>query len=373
MSITKNNQIKNDYFTKQVITYMGNKRKFIYIINELITEIEDKLRKKINIGEGFSGSGVLSRLFKTRAKNLYVNDIAGYSHTLNTCYLSTLNDKEKGEIQQHIKFANSCADDKDFIYEPWISKHWSSEVEDSRDNKRMYFTKENGIRIDKYREYIQNIKGKYRPYLLAQLLVKCSIHNNTNGQFSAFFKEDYGGKNNVDYKRITTKITLEMPILNNQNCNVSIFKEDVNDWINKIPELDLVYYDPPYNKHPYSIYYFLLDIINNWDKTIDIPNTYRGQPKDWFKSDYNSTVRAKESLEYLIKHTNSKFILLSYNNGGIIPIDTMDEILNKYGKVRKIPVDYTVYNRLKGVSNYKRINENKPVKEYLWLLEKKQY
>ena len=80
----------DNYLTKQIITYMGNKRKFINILDEIINNIEKKIKKKLNIGEGFSGSGVLSRLFKKRAKNLYVNDIAGYSNTLNKCYLTTL-------------------------------------------------------------------------------------------------------------------------------------------------------------------------------------------------------------------------------------------------------------------------------------------
>ena len=48
--------------------------------------------------------------------------------------------------------------------------------------------------------------------------------------------------------------------------------------------LDIVYYDPPYNKHPYNIYYFLLDIVNNMDLDIEVPDTYRGQPKGWKKS-----------------------------------------------------------------------------------------
>ena len=78
-------------------------------------------------------------------------------------------------------------------------------------------------------------------FLLAQLLVKCSIHNNTNGQFSAYYKDDYGGKNNVDIKRIT-KIELEMPIFFDNKCNVFISKEILNDWIKNIPKLDIVYY-----------------------------------------------------------------------------------------------------------------------------------
>ena len=191
-----------------------------------------------------------------------------------------------------------------------------------------------------------------------------------NNNPGLYYKDDYGGKNNVDIKRITKKIELEMPILDDNKCNVFISKENTNEWVKNLPKMDIVYYDPPYNKHPYSIYYFLLDIINNWDKSIKIPDTYRGQPKDWFKSNYNSRNKAKDSLIDLLENTKSTYIVLSYNNGGIIPISSIDSILNSFGKVDKIPINHNVYNRLIGISDYKRINEKKEIKEFLWILEK---
>ena len=150
---------------------------------------------------------------------------------------------------------------------------------------------------------------------------------------------------------------------------------DTNDWIKSISakkKLDVVYYDPPYNKHPYSIYYFLLDIINDWDKSIDIPGSNRGQPLNWFTSNYNSKKHAKSALEDLIKHTNASYIVLSYNDGGIIPIPELDSILKDVASsVEKIPITHKTYNRLKGISNYKREKEYKPVKEFLYVMKKK--
>ena len=131
-----------------------------------------------------------------------------------------------------------------------------------------------------------------------------------------------------------------------------------------------MYFDPPYNKHPYVIYYFLLDIINNWDISQSIPDTYRGQPKNWIKSKYNSFKHAEVAFEDLIQHTRAKFILVSYNNGGIIPLDKLDKILKKYGNLTKIPVTHKTYNKLKGIANYKRQKKSQEIKEYLWLLEK---
>ena len=63
--------------------------------------------------------------------------------------------------------------------------------------------------------------------------------------------------------------------------------------------------------------------------------------------------------------------MLSYNDGGIISIPEVDELLSGLSKsVKKIPIDHKTYNRLKGISNYKRTTEYKPVKEYLYVIEK---
>ena len=146
---------------------------------------------------------------------------------------------------------------------------------------------------------------------------------------------------------------------------------DTNEWAKQLASVDIVYYDPPYNKHPYNIYYFLLDIINTWDKTAQIPDTNRGQPDDRIKSLYNSMSKAKDAMDDLLQNTKAKYIILSYNDGGIIPIPVLDELLAKHGKsVDKIPIDHKTYNRLKGISNYKRTKEYKAVKEFIYVLKK---
>lgn len=366
----------NDYLTKQIITYMGNKRKLLSNINTVVDEIQDILKKdNLIIGDGFSGSGITSRLFKTKANKLYVNDIAGYSKTLNNCYLSTPNNETIKKIHKYIDKANEIANNNNDTKEPWISKHWSPNDDNNiKENERAYFTNNNGKRIDKIRDYIEKIPENIRDYIKAPLLVESSIHNNTNGQFSAFYKDGsigkYGGKKSTDIKRITKSIELPYPIFNKNNCDVEVSQSDTNNWVQNIPEVDIMYYDPPYNKHPYNIYYFLLDIINNWDKTIDIPNTNRGQPNERVKSSYNSSIHAESALINLLKNTKATYIILSYNDGGIISIPRLDEILKKYKDVNKIPINHKVYNRLKGISNYKREKDYTDVKEFLYVIKK---
>jgi adenine-specific DNA-methyltransferase len=373
---------EEQYYTTQIITYLGNKRKFISKIDNVITRIKKDLGvEKLNIGEGFSGSGVVSRLFKNRAKGgkFYVNDISSYSKILNECYLTDIDELSKGELsylqglletmKKYVKIQNT--------YEPFISKYWAPKDDNNiLPGERVYFSQKNAVMIDKIMYYIKNNIGEeYQKFFIGPLIVQASTNNNTNGQFSAYFKDEnkekgkFGGKNSIDLQRILRPIEPMLPILTNGKANVKISQKDANEWIRTTGELDLVYYDPPYNKHPYNIYYFLLDIISNWNTKIEIPDTYRGQPKNWIKSSYCSLKKARETFEDLIENTNSKFIMISYNSKGIIPLDEMDEILSKKGKVEKIPFVHNTYNRYVGIAKKKREKKEEKIKEFIWLVD----
>lgn len=373
---------EQDYYSKQIITYLGNKRKFISKIDEVIKRIKTDLGvEKINIGEGFSGSGVISRLFKNRVKGgkLFVNDISSYSKILNDCYLTDIDQLSNEELvylqetletmKKYVKINNT--------YEPFISKYWAPKDDNNiLSNERVYFTRENAVMIDKMMYFIKNnIGNEYQKFFIGPLIVQASTNNNTNGQFSAYFKDEkkekgkFGGKNGIDLKRILRPIEPKLPILTNGKSIIKVTQEDVNTWIKKIGEVDLVYYDPPYNKHPYNIYYFLLDIISNWNINMEIPDTYRGQPKTWEKSGYCSLKKAKETFMDLIENTNSKFIMISYNSKGIIPLEEMDEILQAKGKVEKIPFEHNTYNRYVGIAKKKREKKEEKIKEFIWLVD----
>lgn len=373
---------EEDYYKKQVITYLGNKRKFISKIDEVIKRIKLDLGvEKINIGEGFSGSGVVSRLFKNRAKGglFYVNDLSSYSKILNECYLTDIDELSKDELiylqdvlktmKKYVKIQNT--------YVPFISKYWAPKDDNNiLPGERVYFSRKNAVMIDKMMYFIKNNVGEeYQKFFIGPLIVQASTNNNTNGQFSAYFKDEnkekgkFGGKNGIDLQRILRPIEPMLPILTNGKAQVKTSQQDANEWIKSIGELDLVYYDPPYNKHPYNIYYFLLDIISNWKTNIDIPDTYRGQPKNWEKSKYCSLKKAKETFEDLIENTKSKFIMISYNSKGIIPLDEMDEILRKKGKVEKIPFEHNTYNRYVGIAKKKREKKEEKIKEFIWLVD----
>jgi adenine-specific DNA-methyltransferase len=303
------------------------------------------------------------------------------------CYLRTPSVSDRERIHALIDQANALPDPP--VEEQWVATHWAP-ADDAHilEGERCYFTRENALRIDVMRNFIDSdaVHGDLKPYLLAPLLSQASIHNNTNGQFAAFYKDAdgvgaFGGKKAVDIKRITERIALPYPayaVDGTPTTTVELTQKDALQWthdmVTRNETVDLLYLDPPYNKHPYSIYYFLLDIIAKWDKTIDIPDSYRGQPKTWVRSPFNSSVDAARALRTMIADTPARFVALSYYDAGILSVEEIDLLMAEHGDVERHAIQHNVYKRLHGLGTYKRSagggETDGGAKEYLWILKK---
>ena len=393
--------LQSDFLKQQLITYMGNKRKLLPHINDVITHVHEQIEKEtgrngISFADPFSGSGVVARLalVSGRVTHIVANDLAHYAHACNMCYLRTPSVSDRTRIHALVDQANALPDPP--VEEQWIATHWAP-ADDAHilEGERCYFTRENALRIDAMRNFIDSdaVPDDLKPYILAPLLSQASIHNNTNGQFAAFYKDAdgvgaFGGKKAIDVKRITERIALPYPAFagcstnpcfhDNTETTSNLTRKDAIQWSKDMTEngepVDLLYLDPPYNKHPYSIYYFLLDIIAKWDKTIDIPDSYRGQPKTWVRSPFNSSVDAARALRSRIADTPARFVALSYYDAGILSVEDIDLLMDDYGDVERHAIQHNVYKRLHGLGTYKRSTggdvSDGGAKEYIWILKK---
>lgn len=215
---------------------------------------------------------------------------------------------------------------------------------------------------------IDTLDEDVRPYCLANLLIKASIHNNTSGVFKGFHKKDgvghFGGAGENALTRIKGEISLDPPVLSDVECEVSVTNMDINELIKTMEPVDLAYYDPPYNQHPYGSNYFMLNIING-GKPVEIQNGVSGIAADWQRSAYNKTKPAEEAMDELIKNTPAKYILISYNDEGIIPFENFKTIVKKYGDYHLFAQDYNTYRGSRNLAG-----RNIKVKELLWLIKK---
>jgi len=362
-----------EYLSKQILTYLGNKRLLLNDIESVIKEIHNELKvdKTTNL-DLFSGSGIVARMMKQYSSLLLVNDLEDYSRVLNECYLSNYNEEEMVIIKDY--YDKIIEYSKTSIVNGIISNNYAPSDDNNigiRD--RVFYTKENANIIDTLRNAIDVVveKEKYRKFFLAPLIIEASIHTNTSGVFKGFYKDKntgigiFGGTEQNALKRIKGKIELRLPVLSNYSCDYKVYKEDAVQLAKKIKNIDIVYMDPPYNQHPYGSNYFMLNTILR-NKMSDNISEVSGIPFDWNRSVFNRKIKALSSLEEIVKNIDTKYMIISYNSEGFIEYNEMQNMLQKYGDLKVNEINYYVFRGSRNLCN-----RNTMLKEYLFILKKK--
>ena len=78
-----------DFLTQQIITYIGNKRSLLNFITRGIQIAQNRLnKKKLDIFDVFTGSGIVARHCKQFSNYVLVNDLERYAAVTSECYLS---------------------------------------------------------------------------------------------------------------------------------------------------------------------------------------------------------------------------------------------------------------------------------------------
>ncbi|MCL2744080.1 MAG: DNA adenine methylase [Planctomycetaceae bacterium] len=360
-----------DYLTKQLITYLGNKRALLDFIRQAVGKVKKKLGKqKLSLFDVFSGSGVVARSFKQHADYLCVNDLEKYSAITNKCYLADTADINLAELREIHRYLTQAVSanplSKGFITELYAPK----DDENILEGERVFYTHRNAMYIDTMRHLIDEIDLPLQKFFLAPLLSEASVHSNTSGMFKGFHKNratgigQFGGSNSDALLRIKGEIELPFPVFSNFHCNSVIYSGDSNEVITSAPEVDLAYLDPPYNQHPYGSNYFMLNLILE-NKRPEAVSKISGIAEGWNRSAYNKKQFAYTALTDLVTNIKAKYVLISFNSEGFISLDEMKSMLNGLGKVEVLE---TNYNTFRGCRNL--ANRDIHVKEYLYLLEK---
>lgn len=358
------------YFTSHLITYIGNKRKLLPFLNSAFIDVKRKLgKRKIDSLDGFSGSGVVSRLLKYHSNYLISNDFENYTETINKAYLANKGEVDIGKLIDAVNFLNVHKLDKTKS-DYFISKNYAPEDElDIKHGERVFYTPKNARIIDNIKYLIDaEVDPTVQIYCKANLLIRSSVHTNTSGVFKGFHKRNgkghFGGHGENALSRIKREISLEIPIFSEVECDVEVRKEDLNKLVLLLPEVDIAYFDPPYNQHPYGSNYFMLNLINNGG-AMEIQKGVSGIVENWQRSDYNKTKSAIAAMDQLLEDTKAKFIVISYNSEGIIPIEIFKSLLSKHGDWQLYEQEYNTY---RGSRNLR--NRSIKVQELLWVLQK---
>lgn len=364
--------IESEYVLQPMITYIGNKRKLVPWIMEVIEEIRGELGVGIGdlkILDGFAGSGVVSRALMAVCSHLHSNDMEYYSYVLLRCFLETPSEEQRGEIDLCFEAMSELVSD----YEGFITRLYSPrDTSLPQEGERCFYTRENALIIDTYMKFIFNeVREDIRDYLLGPLLIKASINVNTAGVFRGFYKKDgvghFGGVGENALERILAPIQLVKPIWSSSSCKAVCHNIDIHRLIEEFEdkEFDIIYLDPPYNEHPYGSNYFMLNLIALCEEPTEFSKV-SGIPKVWNKSTFNGRGSAFESMLDLVEKCLKKgrCVLISYNNEGLVSVEEWEDIFKRVGcRVRKYEKEYDTYHGSRNLAG-----RNKKVVEILYAL-----
>lgn len=337
--------------------YIGGKSLLLDRIDQVIQANTKDVHSFIDL---FSGSGVVGNYFKTKGYQILSNDFLYFSFVLSRGSLG---------INRPIEFKNLNFNVFDYlngitleqtrfsIDECFILRHYSP----YGDCERMYFQEDNALRIDLIRLTIEQWKeegyldeDEYY-YLLASLLNAVPYVSNIAGVYGAYLK--------FWDKRTYNKLKLEpIPIVLSKQCSLCKnmdYKHILRE------EYDIMYADPPYNAREYLPNYHILETIARYDypviKGVTGLRDYSDQKSEFCKK---STVEG--AFETLVSQCGSRYLLISYNNEGLLPSEKLQEICRTYAAGDSFKLIEWDYRRYKN----KIPNNTGGLKEQLYLLRR---
>lgn len=333
------------------MNYIGSKRSLIPFLKAVIEDVVGTdLHEKV-FCDIFAGTGIVGSTFKPQVKKVIANDWEYYSYVLNRNYIG--NHLEMADKEDWLAKLNQLEGVEDgFIYKNYCK---------GSDSGRQYFSDENGKRIDAIRIQIERwrkskeISEDLYFFLLASLIESADKLANTTSVYGAFLKH---------LKRTANKPLIITPAVYSVNENThEVYCQDANSLVKNI-EGDILYLDPPYNSRQYGANYHLLNTIAEYK---DFAPRGKTGLREYLRSSYCGKKTVLPAFESLIKNSNFKYIILSYNNEGLMTLKDVESVMSRYGHYDYVSQEYQRYRADK--ENMRNHKADHTV-EYLHILEK---
>ncbi|MGB5942573.1 MAG: DNA adenine methylase [Leeuwenhoekiella sp.] len=331
------------------MNYIGSKHKLSGWLLENVQSVCGRDLSDNVFCDLFAGTGAVGRTFKPLVKEVIANDLEYYSYVLNQNYIGN---HKPINASAYFEKLNRLPSRRGFVFQNYS---------EGGNAGRLYFSKENGLKIDAARQQIARWKesGKMDDtlyfHLLASLLEAADKVANTASVYGAYLK-----KIKKSAQKTLKILPAKFDITQNPH---QVYNADSNQLIENISG-DILYLDPPYNARQYGANYHLLNTIAKKDTFV--PKGKTGL-RDYGKSAYCSKVEVAKVFEKLIASAKFKYVFLSYNNEGLMPKQQVSEILQKYGRYDLVTKDY---QRFKADKTENRNHKATATQEYLHILEK---
>jgi len=327
--------------------YMGSKEKLLPHIQNIASRFEFD-----TVADLFSGSGVVSYMFKSMGKQVFANDYMAMGATFTKAMVEnnsiTLSDKEI---------------DKLFLDNP--SK--SSFIQDTFEG--LYYTDEENKVIDLVRANIKKIRNPYKRAIAMSALIRACVKKRARGIFT------YTGLR-YDDGRADLRMSMEEQIRRAAALiNESVFDNGYKgnsrrgDAMTASFKPDLVYLDPPYysplsDNEYVRRYHFVEGLACDW-KGVQMQEHLKTKKFKNYPTPFSTRLGSHDAFDKLFKRLKDSIILLSYSSNSLPTKDELIALMGKYKahiEVQEINYRYSFANQ-----GHKKSDNRNTVKEYLFV------
>lgn len=288
----------------------------------------------------FAGTGSVGQHFKRKGFSIISNDFLYFSYVLQKAFVEGNTVPSFDALRRHLMTPGKATAVQSVIQHlnllPPVQGYVFENYGADGAYQRQYFTADNAGRIDAIRETIAKwhaagLVDEAEFYYLLALLIEAADHvANMSGTYGAFLKI----WRSVALKRIQLA---GRQVYSNSQHNQA-FNLDAHSLVVRIKG-DVLYLDPPYNARQYAPNFHVLESLAVWDKQ-QLAGKTGLRKYDHQKSAFSSRNGAAGALEQIVSNADFRYIVLSYNNEGIIPHEQVVETLSSRGRVLRYEMDY---------------------------------
>ncbi len=297
-----------------LMRYMGSKYKLVPWLHETFSDLDFN-----SALDAFSGSGVVSYLFKSMGKEVYSNDFLTFSSTIAKALIennSTLMDEN--DLEQLL---NLEVESDNFIETTF---------------ENVFFSKNELIFLDKISQNISGLSSPYKKSLALTALFRSCLKKQPRGVFTIS-----GNLEKYDDGRRDLKLSLKEHFLEQSKINNKVIFDNSRKNVSynsnifelKKPNLnpDLVYFDPPYvptsDDNCYvKRYHFLEGLSKYWYREKIMKETkVKKIQKIFTPFSYKKT--AIEAFEILFDQFSNSTLVLSYSSNAFPDLDTLVSLM----------------------------------------------
>ena len=327
--------------------FMGSKRKLLPAIFELVSRLEFE-----SVLDLFSGSGVVSYLFKAMGKRVVSCDHMHMAATFSKAMV------ENNGVLVDRQTANGL-----------LSQRMETDRFVERTFAGLYFTDDENRLIDTLRANIKGMPNEYMRAVAMAALIRACTKKRPRGLFT------YTGLRYDDGRKDLRKSLAEQFLDAIDDVNRAIFdngKENrslcCDSMTARVEPPDLVYVDPPYftpksDNEYVRRYHFLEGLARSW-RGVSIQEETTTKKFKSYPTPFSTREGAASAFEEVFRRYRHSAIVVSYSSNSLPTKDEIASMLGKYKEhVEVTEIDYRYFfgNRADG-----RVKRNN-VSEYLFM------